>query len=65
MLITNTWDAWLLAIASYVAVMSLVRLMLSKRDELARELDAQIASERQRLDTEKKKAEKEKKKRAA
>lgn len=35
MLIHNVWDGWLLAVAAYVVVLSLVRLMLAKRDELA------------------------------
>jgi len=56
MLIHNAWDGWLLAMAAYVAVMSLVRLMLAKRDELARELDQQIAAEKLRLQIEAKKA---------
>lgn len=55
----NTWDLVLLAIAAYVAVMSLVRLMLAERDRLARELDQQVEAERARIAAEKRKAEKE------
>ena len=45
----NSWEIWSLLIAAYVAVVSLVRLMLAHRDRLARELDEQIVAERQRL----------------
>ncbi len=59
----NTWDLVLLAIAGYVAIIALVRLMLAERNRLAQELDQQIEVERARLAAEKRKAEKERRKR--
>lgn len=59
----NTWDLVLLAIAGYVAVIALVRLMLSERNRLARELDQQVEAERARQAAEKRQAEKERRKR--
>ena len=54
----NTWDLVLLAIAGYVAVIALVRMMLAERNRLAQDLDQQIESERARLTAEKRRAKK-------
>jgi hypothetical protein len=54
----NQWDVALLAIAGYVAVVSLARLMLRRRDQLLAEFREQLQRERR------KKAEQEKRKRA-
>ena len=59
----NTWDLVLLVIASYVAVISLVRLMLAERGRLAAELDQQIEAERARLAAEKRKEERDRRQR--
>lgn len=40
------WDIVLLAIAAYMAVRSLVRLMMARRNELARELLAEAERSR-------------------
>jgi hypothetical protein len=48
----GTWELGLFSIAAYVAVVSLVRLMLAHRDRLARELDTQLAAKRRRQDRE-------------
>jgi hypothetical protein len=53
----TTWELALLALAVYVAVVSLVRLMLAERDRLGRELGQQISAEQARLAAEKRKAE--------
>jgi hypothetical protein len=45
----NSWDVALLAAASYIAVVSLVRLMNSHRDQLAAQLRAEMEAEQQRL----------------
>ena len=55
----NSWDLALLAIAAYVAVLTLVRLMLAERDRLRNELQAQIDAEQARVAAAKRKAEKE------
>ncbi len=59
----NTFDLVLLAIAAYVAVIALVRMMLAERNRLGDELDRQIAAERARQAAEKRKAEKERRQR--
>ena len=59
----NTWDLALLAAAAYVAVVTLVRLMLRHRDQLAADLQRQVDAERQRLEAEQRKAEKERQRR--
>ena len=51
------WDLGLLAVAAYLAIIWLVRLMLRERDRLAGELEQQLAAEERRLAVEKKKAE--------
>lgn len=55
----NGWDLALLAIASYVAIVALARMMLAERNRLAKELDQQIEIERARVAAEKRKADKE------
>lgn len=40
------WDIALLAIAAYVAVMSLVRLMTRRRDELVADVERQLKAQR-------------------
>jgi hypothetical protein len=42
------WDVALLAVAGYVAVSALVRLMLARRDRLLAEFRAQMAEEKRR-----------------
>jgi Tfp pilus assembly protein PilN len=59
----STIDLVLLAVAAYVAVLSLVRMMLTERNRLGDELDRQIAAERARQAAEKRKAEKERRQR--
>ena len=44
----NTWDLALFAIAGYIAVSSLVRLMIGKRNALAVELRDEMEQERRR-----------------
>ncbi len=44
----NTWDLALLAAAGYIAVSSLVRLMIGKRNALAIELRGEMEQERRR-----------------
>jgi Tfp pilus assembly protein PilN len=61
----NTWDLVLLAIAAYVAVLTLVRLMLTERERLGKELDQQIAAEQAKLAVEKRKADKERRQKDA
>ena len=56
----NSWDLGLLAVAAYLAVIWLVRLMLRERDRVGRELEEQLAAEQRRLESEKKKAERQK-----
>ncbi len=44
----NGWDIALLAIAIYVAVISLARMMISRRDALWEELNAEALAEQRR-----------------
>lgn len=44
----TTWDWIILAVAGYLAVMTLVRLMIRRRDSLVKELEAQAERERRR-----------------
>ena len=44
----DVWDWMLLAGAAYIAVTSLVILMLRRRDEVLAELDAQAQHEKER-----------------
>lgn len=44
----NSWDVALLAIAGYVAVMSLARLMLRRRDQLLAHFREEIKREKER-----------------
>ncbi|HTN75164.1 MAG TPA: hypothetical protein VL096_07955 [Pirellulaceae bacterium] len=60
-----SWDTWLMAAAAYVAIITLVRLMLAKRDALARELDQQIVAAQRKLAAEKQQAEKDRKREEA
>jgi hypothetical protein len=46
----NSWDVALYAIAGYIAVVSLVRLMLGRRNNLARQVRDEL--ERQRVEAE-------------
>ncbi len=46
--LTDRWDVVLLAIAVYVAVMALVRLMARRRQELVADLERQTKSQRRR-----------------
>lgn len=50
------WDLALLAIASYVAVTSLVRLMRERRDVLSADMRRQIEAEKRRLAAEERQA---------
>ena len=51
----SSWDVALLAVAGYVAVVSLVRLMLRRRDQLLADFREQIQLEKQRKAREEKK----------
>lgn len=42
----SRWDALLAAVAGYVAVVALVRLMSVRRDDLVRDIRTKIAQER-------------------
>jgi hypothetical protein len=44
----NTWDLALFAAAGYIAVSSLVRLMINKRNALATELRSEMEQEKRR-----------------
>jgi len=44
----NTGDMVLLIVASYIAVISLVRLMRHRRDEAYRELEAEIQQQQRK-----------------
>lgn len=44
----NHWEILLLLIAGYVAVMSLVKLMNARRDMLVKQVEQQVAAERER-----------------
>ena len=46
----NSWDVALFAVAGYIAIVSLVRLMLGRRNSLARQVRDEL--ERQRSETE-------------
>jgi hypothetical protein len=59
MLGLTTTDYVLLAIASYVAIVTLVRLMRARRDELLGRLRSDFAAEKARLADEKPRAERE------
>ncbi|MCX7427355.1 MAG: hypothetical protein NTW96_17210 [Planctomycetia bacterium] len=62
----NGWDVAVLAIAGYVAVVSLARLMLRRRDELVVEFRALFQQEkRKKAELERKKAEQERHRPAA
>ena len=62
----NGWDVAVLAIAGYVAVMSLARLMLRRRDELVVEFRAKMKREkRKKAEMERKKAQEERHRPAA
>ena len=49
----NAWDVALLAVASYIAVTSLLKLMIARRNTLAVELRAELEVERKRIAKEK------------
>ena len=57
MLGLDTWDIVLLVIASYVAIVTLVRLMRQRRDELLAKLRSDFNTEKARLEAEKRHAE--------
>jgi hypothetical protein len=61
----DVWDGVLLAIAAYVAVLSLVRMMSSHRRRVTSELEQQIQAEQQRRKQEEKRKKKPEKGRAA
>jgi hypothetical protein len=42
----DRWDVLLAAVATYVAVVSLVRLMVNRRNELVTKIRAEIAKQR-------------------
>jgi hypothetical protein len=42
----NRWDVILLLIAAYVAVMSLVRMMTRRRDQLVADVERQLKAQR-------------------
>jgi hypothetical protein len=46
----NSWDVALFAVAGYIAIVSLVKLMLGRRNALARQMRDEL--ERQRSETE-------------
>lgn len=46
------WDVALLALAGYVAVVTLVRLMIRRRDQLLEELRRKLKKQRQRKQAE-------------
>lgn len=48
------WNWALLAVASFVAVVVLVRLMLARRDKLVEELHQKVAAEKKKLQQAKK-----------
>ena len=50
------WDVFLIMVAVYVAVTSLVRLMMSRRDKLVAEVQEQIAARRAQRKQQKRKA---------
>jgi hypothetical protein len=57
MLGLTAWDYVLLAMASYVAIIALVRLMRWRRDELLGKLRSDFSIEKARLAEEKRRAE--------
>jgi len=44
----NRWDVVLLLIAVYVAVMSLVRMMMRRRDQLVADVERQLKAQREK-----------------
>lgn len=44
----SRWDVILLLIAAYVAVMSLVRLMRRRRDQVVAEVERQLIAQREK-----------------
>ena len=61
----NTWDWVLLAIASFVAVTTLLKLMQHYRDDLLKKLRKDFESEQQRLAIEEKRRKKKEAREAA
>ena len=61
----NHWDLALLATAGYVAVMTLARLMLRRRDQLLAEFREQIKREKNRKAAEEKRKRAEEERRTA
>jgi hypothetical protein len=47
------WDVTLLVVAGYVAVTSLVRLMVRRRDQMLEELRGEVAREKNRKNAKK------------
>jgi mannitol-specific phosphotransferase system IIBC component len=54
-----SWDIIVLAVACYVAAITLVRLMRRERDEVLQDLQHQVEDEKRRQGAEKRKAERE------
>ena len=50
----NSWEIALLSAAAYVAIVTLVRLMRRRRDELIDQLAREVEAEKQRLRIEEK-----------
>ena len=44
----NRWDVILMLIAAYVAVMSLVRMMMRRRDDLVADVERQLKAQREK-----------------
>ncbi len=52
----SNWDLILLVVAGYIAVVSLVKLMRRRRDDVYRELEAEVERERERKSREEREA---------
>lgn len=48
----DAWDVALLAVAAYVAVLALVRLMIRRRDELLEQFRREVKKEKKRKEAE-------------
>ncbi len=56
MLGMDGWDLAVIAVASYVALVALARLMLHRRDEIVNELTEQVKEARRRRKSERQRA---------
>jgi hypothetical protein len=65
MLGLSAWDLALVAAASYVAIVTLARMMQNRRDVIIDQLVEQVAEERQKVKSRKKKARRERLKEAS